>query len=74
MDESNHRPWDIETPSNKISHDEYYEKRGTTDKTKHSLACCTTHSAYTNHDNGLHAAPCGSMQLHAAPVVFAGSP
>ena len=22
-------------PSHKISHDEYYEKRGTTDKTKH---------------------------------------
>ena len=26
---------DTETPSHKISHDEYYEKRGTTDKTKH---------------------------------------
>ena len=32
---TNHRPWDTETPSHKISHDEYYEKRGTTDKTKH---------------------------------------
>ena len=23
---TNHRPWDTETPSHKISHDEYYEK------------------------------------------------
>ena len=30
--------WDRETPSHKISHDEYYEKRGTTDKTKHKLS------------------------------------
>ena len=37
MNESNHRPWDTETPSHKISHDEYYEKWGTTDKTKHKL-------------------------------------
>ena len=32
---TNHRPWSTETPSHKISHDEYYEKRGTTDKTTH---------------------------------------
>ena len=32
---TNHRPWDIETPSHKISHNEYYEQWGTTDKTKH---------------------------------------
>ena len=32
---TNHRPWDTEAPLHKISHDEYYEKRGTTDKTKH---------------------------------------
>ena len=32
---TNHLPWDTETPSHIISHDEYYEKRGTTDKTKH---------------------------------------
>ena len=32
---TNHRPWDTKTPSHKISHDKYYEKRGTTDKTKH---------------------------------------
>ena len=32
---TNYRPWDTETPSHKISHDEYYENRGTTDKTKH---------------------------------------
>ena len=31
----NRRPWDTETASHKISHDEYYEKWGTTDKTKH---------------------------------------
>ena len=30
---TNHRPWDIETPSHKISHIEYYAKQGTTDKT-----------------------------------------
>ena len=34
---TNHRPWDTETPFHKISHDEYYEKRGTNDKTKHML-------------------------------------
>ena len=32
---TNHQLWDTETPSHKISHDEYYEKRGTTDKKKH---------------------------------------
>ena len=32
---TNYRPWDTKTPSHKISHDEYYEKRGTTNKTKH---------------------------------------
>ena len=32
---TNHPPWDTETPSHKLSHDEYYENRGTTDKTKH---------------------------------------
>ena len=32
---TNHRPWDTEMLLHKISHDEYYEKRGTTDKTKH---------------------------------------
>ena len=32
---TNHQLWDTKTPSHKISHDEYYEKRGTTDKTKH---------------------------------------
>ena len=32
---TNHRQWDTETPFHIISHDEYYEKRGTTDKTKH---------------------------------------
>ena len=32
---TNHRPWDTETPSDKISHDEYYEKWGTIDETKH---------------------------------------
>ena len=26
---------DTETPLHEISHDEYYEKQGTTDKTKH---------------------------------------
>ena len=36
---TNHRPWDTKTPSHKISHDEYYEKRGTTDKTKHIGLC-----------------------------------
>ena len=34
---TNHQPWDIETPSHKISHDEYYEKQGTIDETKHKL-------------------------------------
>ena len=38
---TNHRPWDIETPSHKISPDEYYAKRGTTDKTKHKPRCCS---------------------------------
>ena len=32
---TNHRLWDTETPSHKISHNEYYEKQGTTDETKH---------------------------------------
>ena len=32
---TNYRPWDTETPSHKISHNEYYEKQGTIDKTKH---------------------------------------
>ena len=32
---TNRRPWDIETPSQKILHNKYYGKRGTTDKTKH---------------------------------------
>ena len=32
---TNHRPWDKETLSHKISHDEYYEKWDTIDKTKH---------------------------------------
>ena len=32
---TNHRPWDTETLSHKSSHDEYYEKQGATDKTKH---------------------------------------
>ena len=32
---TNHRLWDTETLSHKISHDESYKKRGTTDKTKH---------------------------------------
>ena len=35
---TNHLPWDTETPSHKVSHNEYYEKRGTTDKTKHKLS------------------------------------
>ena len=33
---TNHRPWDTETPSHKISHNEYYEKRGTTNETKYN--------------------------------------
>ena len=33
---TNHRPWDTETPSHKISHDEYYEQWGTIDKIKHN--------------------------------------
>ena len=37
MNESNHRLWHTETPSHKISHDEYYVKWGTSDKTKHKL-------------------------------------
>ena len=32
---TNHRLWDTKTPSHQISHDEYYEKRGATDETKH---------------------------------------
>ena len=35
MNKSNHRPWDTEMLSHKISHDEYYEKWGRSDKTKH---------------------------------------
>ena len=31
---TNHQPWDTEKPSHKISHDEYYEKWDTIDKTK----------------------------------------
>ena len=32
---SNHRPWDTETLSHKISHDKYHEKRAMVDKIKH---------------------------------------
>ena len=36
MTECTNNPlWDTETPSRKISHNKYYEKRGTSDKTKH---------------------------------------
>ena len=34
---TNHRPWDTETPSHKISHDEYCEMWGTIDKIQHKL-------------------------------------
>ena len=34
---TNHRPWDTETPSHKISHDKHYEKWGTIDKIQHKL-------------------------------------
>ena len=47
---TNHRPWDTETPSHKISHDEYYEKRGTIDKTKPKpsmLQPCIQHTRIT---------------------------
>ena len=48
---TNHRPWDTETPSHKISHDEYYEKRSTIGKIQHKLEHeASTHLAYTNHD------------------------
>ena len=36
---TNHRPWDTETPSHKISHDEYYEKWGRPIKQSISRAC-----------------------------------
>ena len=44
---TNHRPWDTETLSHKISHDEYYEKRGTTDKTKHKPSRPQPHIRHT---------------------------
>ena len=49
---TNHRTWDTETPSQKISQDEYYEKRGTTDKTKHKANMPHTrirHTRITTH-------------------------
>ena len=51
---ANHRPWNTETPSHKISLDKHYGKQSTIDnETSISRAVAIIHSAYTNHDKFL---------------------
>ena len=57
-----HRHWDTETPSHKISHDEYYEKWGTIDKIQHKLE----HNASTLRPRIKHTRTTTKLSLPAA--------